>query len=210
MLRAPYLTSEGKHSTTHHALSPQPHVIICTSSSHQWYCTVFLVLQCHIKKHFCRKVTLSNILCYAMLCYAMLCYAMLCYAMLSYVMLCYAMLCYAMLCYTILYYTILYYTILYYTILYYTILYYTILYYTILYWTLISLTKTTNAKTIEFREFSLVKAKIIKKSSFLFWLLNMSIICEHDHGLDLRKCAESPVYQLFHYICLILDMNFRI
>ena len=32
-----------------------------------------------------------------------------------------------------------------------------------------------------------IQAKIIKKSVFLFWLLNMAIICELVHRLELQK-----------------------
>ena len=48
------------------------------------------------------------------------------------------------------------------------------------------------------------QAKIIKKSVFLFWLFDMSIICQHVHGLELRKHCNSkyyfPVLPYFHAI----------
>ena len=31
------------------------------------------------------------------------------------------------------------------------------------------------------------QTKIVKKTSFLFWPVNMSIICEHVHRLELRS-----------------------
>ena len=44
-------------SITHHALSPHPHIIICTSFISLINYNVFIVLQCHLKDHLCRKVT---------------------------------------------------------------------------------------------------------------------------------------------------------
>ena len=41
------------------------------------------------------------------------------------------------------------------------------------------------------------RAKIIKKSLILFWLLNMSIIFEHVHRLELRKSVKLFMYFLF-------------
>ena len=41
------------------------------------------------------------------------------------------------------------------------------------------------------------QAKIIKKSLILFWfLINMSIICEHVHGLELRRFLKLCVAHL--------------
>ena len=44
-------------SVTHHALSPHPHIIICTSFISSIDYNVFIVLQCHLKDLLCRKVT---------------------------------------------------------------------------------------------------------------------------------------------------------
>ena len=51
------------------------------------------------------------------------------------------------------------------------------------------------------------RAKIIKKSVILFWLLNMSIIFEHVHRLELRKSVKLFVYFLFG-TCMS-KINFR-
>ena len=46
------------------------------------------------------------------------------------------------------------------------------------------------------------QAKIIKKSVFLFWLFDMSIICQHVHGLELRKLVK---FCVAHYIPAISE-----
>ena len=49
MPRTPYRASEGNHSQSpHHALSPHPHIVICTSCISSMDCTGFSVLQCHL------------------------------------------------------------------------------------------------------------------------------------------------------------------
>ena len=47
--------------------------------------------------------------------------------------------------------------------------------------------KLLQYKTLVLYLFSYRKAKIIKKSAFLFWLLNMAIRGEHVLRLELRK-----------------------
>ena len=68
-----------------------------------------------------------------------------------------------------------------------------------------------------------IQAEIIKKSLFLFWLLNMAIICEHVHRLELRQslrfwvanvasAQKSPIYQLLLYFLFwtcISEIKFR-
>ena len=44
-------------SITHHALSPHPHIIICSSFISSTDYNVVIVLQCQIKDHLCRKMT---------------------------------------------------------------------------------------------------------------------------------------------------------
>ena len=56
MPRAPY--RENALSITHHAPSPHPHIIICTSFISLIDYNVCIVLQCHLKDHFYR-ITMS-------------------------------------------------------------------------------------------------------------------------------------------------------
>ena len=49
MPRTPYRASEGNPlSITHHAISPHPHIVICTSCIASMDCTGFSVIQCHL------------------------------------------------------------------------------------------------------------------------------------------------------------------
>ena len=59
MPRTPYWAIEGKQSQCHHAQSPQPHIIIGASCISSTDCTVFNLLQSHLKGSSGLKVTVS-------------------------------------------------------------------------------------------------------------------------------------------------------
>ena len=53
--------SEGKHlQQSTMPCAPYPHIIICTSFISSTDCPVFIVLQCHLNDHWCRKVTSTD------------------------------------------------------------------------------------------------------------------------------------------------------
>ena len=57
MSRTPYRASEEKLSITHHAISPTPSHHHLYMIHHTIDYNVFIILQCHLKDHLCRKVT---------------------------------------------------------------------------------------------------------------------------------------------------------